>query len=305
MGPRHRRTRRSSRVGNPGHRRNRARAAPRRRLPRGSSKVVRAHAPGEGARRQGAQLPQAGSRLELSRPLRRPRRDPARARHDLPARPRLSLPLLPRPHDLRGGGPHARGGPPERDVEGDRRRLRRPPHVESLREDLHRDPERLFRRLQPRAARRGPRPRGQDLSPGGRGLLLRGRVVDLGGLLLRGRQRRHPGEGARRVRRPGQRVRHLGPQGGPDREPRTRPTTSPGSRTSRSSTATASTSSTPSAPCARPWRSCAPAPAPRWSMRPSCGSTPTPTPTARSSTARRRSWPRPAPRIRCPASESS
>ena len=145
---------------------------------------------GARARRQGSQLSQAGSRLELPRALRRARRDPARARHDVPARPRLPLPLLPRPDDLRRRRPDGRGDPPERHVQGDRRRLRRPAHVEPLRQALDRHPERLVLRLEPRAARRRPRPRDQDLSPGRDRLLLGRRVLDLRGLLLRGRQRR-------------------------------------------------------------------------------------------------------------------
>ena len=47
---------------------------------------------------------------------------------------RLPLPLLPRPDDLRGRRAHRRGDPPERHVEGDRRRLGRPAHVEPLRQ---------------------------------------------------------------------------------------------------------------------------------------------------------------------------
>ena len=77
-------------------------------------------------------------------PSRRARRDPARPGHDVPARPRLPLPLLSRPDDLRGGRPLGRGDSPERDVQGDRRGLRRPPHVQPLRQDLDRHPERLL-----------------------------------------------------------------------------------------------------------------------------------------------------------------
>ena len=105
---------------------------------------------GAGARRQGAELPEAGPRLELPRPLRRARRDPARPRHDLPARPGLPLSLLPRPDDLRGRGADGRGDPPQRHVEGDRRRLRRPAHVQPLRQAGDRHPERLLLRRQPR-----------------------------------------------------------------------------------------------------------------------------------------------------------
>ena len=56
---------------------------------------------------------------------------------------------------------------------------------------------------------------------------------------------------AGRLRRPGQRLRHLGPEERPDREPLRLGQLRAGTRTSRSSTATASTSSTRSARCAR------------------------------------------------------
>ncbi len=131
-----------------------AREPARRRLARRAQEMVRADAPRPRARRQGSQLPQAGSRLELSRAVRGARRDPARPRHDVPARPGLPLPLLPRPHDLRRRRADGRGDPLERHVEGDRRRLGRPAHVEPLRQARDRHPERLLLRLEPRAARR-------------------------------------------------------------------------------------------------------------------------------------------------------
>ena len=79
-----------------------------------------------------------------------------------------------------------------------------------------RDPERLLLRLEPRPARRGSRARRQDLPQGRDRLLLRRRVLDVRGILLRGRQRRLARAAAGRLRRPGQRLRHLRPQGRPD-----------------------------------------------------------------------------------------
>ncbi len=222
--------------------------------------MVRADAPRPRARRQGSQLSQAGPRLELPRALRGARRDPARPRADLPPGARLPLPLLPRPDDLPRGRPDGRGDPLERHVQGDRRRLGRPAHVQPLREAFDRHPERVVLRLEPRPARRGPR-RARSRRTAGRDRFLLGRrVVAVRGLLLRGGQRRLAREAAGRLRRPGQRLRHLGPEERPDRQPRTPRTTSPGSRTSGSSTATAWTSSTPSARCARRSRTCARAP---------------------------------------------
>ena len=57
-------------------------------------------------------------------------------------------------------------------------------------------------------------------------LLLDRRIVDLRGLLLRGRQRRLEGEAPGRLRRPGQRLRHLRAEAGPDGERLSPPTTS-------------------------------------------------------------------------------
>src|SRR5712692_8741625 len=71
-----------------------------RRVPGRAEEVVRRHAARAGARRQGSQLPEAGARLELSRSVRGSRRDPARARHDVPDGARLPVPLLPGPDDL-------------------------------------------------------------------------------------------------------------------------------------------------------------------------------------------------------------
>ena len=160
-----------------------------------------------------------GLGLELPRPLRRPRRHPARPRDDLPARAGLPLPLLPRPDDLRGRRPDRRRDPPERDVQGRRRRLGRPAHVQPLRQARDRDPERLVLRRQPRAARGGSRPGDQDLRQGLDRLLFGRRVVDLRGVLLRGRERLLAREAAGRLRHPGQRLRDLGAQDRPDGEP--------------------------------------------------------------------------------------
>ena len=178
--------------------------------------MVPASSPGTRPGRQGAELPEAGPRLELPRAERGTRRDPARARADVSPRTRLPLSLLPRPHDLPRGGIDRRGNPPERDVEGDRSRLRRTPHVEPLREARDRHSERFLRGLESRAARRGPRARRQGLRAGFARVLLRRRVVHLGRLLLRGRQRGEPRAARRHLRRPGQRIRHLRAEGGAD-----------------------------------------------------------------------------------------
>ena len=116
-------------------------------------------APRPASRRQGPELPQAGPRLVVSRAVRGPRRHPGRARGHVPARARLPLPLLPGPHDLPRRRPLGRRDPAERDVQARRRRLRRPAHVEPLREARDPHPERLVLRVEPRPARHGPRPR--------------------------------------------------------------------------------------------------------------------------------------------------
>ncbi len=114
------------------------------------------------------------------------------------------------------------------------------------------------------------------------------------------------GEAPGHLRHPGQRLRHLGPEARSRRRTTTPRTTSRASRTSRSSTATARTSSTRSARCARPstfaQSGAGLRPRPR---RRACASTPTRTPTGTSSTATRRSSPRRASSTRSPASAAS
>ena len=83
-----------------------------------------------------------------------------------------------------------------------------------------RDPERLLLRLQPLAARRGPRPRRQvptRRTPSS--FCSIGESSDVRGLLLRGRQRGLAREASGRLRRPGQRLRDLGAEVRPDRQP--------------------------------------------------------------------------------------
>ena len=182
-------------------------------------KVVFPHAPGARPRRQGPELPQAGPRLVLPRPVRRPRRHPGRPRDDLPPGVRLPLPVLPRPDDLPRGGSHPRADPPQRHVEGLRRRFGRPAHVEPLRPARPLRLERLLLRLQPRAARRRPRPGHPVVRDEEPRLLLDGRVVHLRGVLLRGGQRLLAREAPGHLRHPGQRLRHLGPEAAADGEP--------------------------------------------------------------------------------------
>ena len=186
--------------------------------PGGAPALVRVHAPGAHPGRQGAELPEAGARLVLSRSVRRARRHPGRARHHVPpgrdwlfpyyrdlttcvaaglSADEILLNGMSKAADVASGGRHMSNHFAKPEI-----------HVQNVsscvsNHALH--------------ARR-PRARREDLRARRRRLLLRRRVVHLRGLLLRGGERRLAGEGRRRLRRPGQRLRDLGAEERPDRE---------------------------------------------------------------------------------------
>ena len=263
-----RRTEEESDLGNPGRRRDRTGHPHRRRLARRGTQVVRADAPGARARRQGAELPQAGPRLELPRALRRARRDPARARDDVPARAAtISSPTTATSTTCVAAGPDGRGDPPERHVA---RRPTSPPAAGTC-PTTSPSPRSASRTSPPASPTTRSTPRA---SPGRSRPIARTRSSS-----ARSASRRPPRATSTR-RSTARRARSCRSSSSSrttatgSRSPRatrrrtsTPPTTSRASRTSRSSTATGSTSSTRSARCARRSRSSARARARRSSTR--------------------------------------
>ena len=183
--------------------------------------MVRAHAPGARPRRQGPELPQAGPRLvATTRPA--PGTTGSRSPSGRRSGPAVDY-LFPYYRDLTtclAAGHHA---PRRSSSTACRRRPTSPPAAGTCRttSPSHRPrrPERLLLRLEPRAARRGPRPGDPDLRE------------QTPSSSARSASRRPPRatstrpstalarEAPGRLRHPGQRLRHLGPEERPDGEP--------------------------------------------------------------------------------------